>query len=156
MTYRHKKMICSKKTQDILEDSRRQDGKYASVQFASVVNIETREKSMEEEVPEAENVLDDDVDCIDEIQLPPMPVNETEGLEDYAPIEEPTFEVEATKIEGSYVYINFRVQDNMDRYDFEASYGSALHYCYCVSGTPKSKSPAIYCVISRRGFRSVV
>jgi hypothetical protein len=99
MTYRHKKMICSKKTQDILEDYTRQDGKYASVQFASVVNIETREKSMEEEVPEAENVLDDDVDCIDEIQLPPMPVNETEGLEDYTPIEEPTFEVEATKEE---------------------------------------------------------
>jgi hypothetical protein len=55
---------------------------------------------MDEESPEAENILDEDVDLMeDEIQLPPMPVNETEGLEDYSPIEEPTFEVEATKEE---------------------------------------------------------
>jgi len=33
-------------------------------------------------------------------------------------------EFTATKLEGSYVYINFRVQDNMDRYDYEASYGT--------------------------------
>ncbi|MFW9803799.1 MAG: hypothetical protein ACFFFC_14150 [Candidatus Thorarchaeota archaeon] len=99
MTYRHKKMICSKKTRDILEKYTREDSKYASVQFASAVNMETTEEIMEEERPEAENVLDEDVDCIDEIQLPPMPINETEGLEDYTPIEEPTFEVEATKEE---------------------------------------------------------
>ncbi|MFX1439711.1 MAG: hypothetical protein ACFFFD_05630 [Promethearchaeota archaeon] len=99
MTYRHKKMICSKRTRDILEEYTRQDGKYASVQFASAVNTEATEESMEEEVPEAENVLDEDVDCITEIQLPPMPINETEGFEDYTPIEEPTFEVEATKEE---------------------------------------------------------
>ncbi|MFX0056419.1 MAG: hypothetical protein ACFFAX_15720 [Promethearchaeota archaeon] len=99
MTYRHKKMICSKKTRDILEKYTRQDGKYASVQFAGVVNMETSEESMEEEQSEAENILAEDLDCIDEIQLPPMPINETEGLEDYTPIEEPTFEVEATKEE---------------------------------------------------------
>jgi hypothetical protein len=99
MTYRHKKTICSKKTREILEKYTRQDQKYASVQFASVVNVEAAERSMEEEAEEAENVLDDDVDCVEEIQLPPMPVNETEGLEDYVPIEEPTFEVEATKEE---------------------------------------------------------
>jgi hypothetical protein len=99
MTYRHKRTICSKKPRDILEKYTRQDGRYASVQFVSVVNIETTEENMEEEVPEAENVLDEDVDCMEEIQLPPMPINETEGLEDYTPIEEPTFEVEATKEE---------------------------------------------------------
>jgi len=99
MTYRHKKTICSKRTRDILERYTRQDRKYASVQFASLVNIEETEKNMEEEVPEAENVLSEEVDCIEEIQLPPMPVNDTEILEDYTPIEEPTFEVEATKEE---------------------------------------------------------
>jgi len=37
-----------------------------------------------------------------------------------------TFEVEATRVAGNYVYINFRVQENdsLDRYDFEASYSS--------------------------------
>ena len=100
MTYRHKKTICSKRTRDILERYTRQDEKYASVQFASVVNTEATEERMEEEeLREAENVLDEDLDCIEEIQLPPMPINETEGLEDYTPIEEPTFEVEATKEE---------------------------------------------------------
>jgi hypothetical protein len=101
MTYRHKKTICSKKTREILEKyTSHSDEKYASVELASVVNKESSEKPMDEESPEAENVLDEDVDLMeDEIQLPPMPVNETEGLEDYSPIEEPTFEVEATKEE---------------------------------------------------------
>ena len=100
MTYRHKKTICAKKTREILEKyTRLSDEKYASVQFDDAVNTETTEKLMDEDVEEAENVLDEDVDCIEEIQLPPMPVNETEGLEDYTPIEEPTFEVEATKEE---------------------------------------------------------
>ncbi|MHA2066651.1 MAG: hypothetical protein ACXABY_19945 [Candidatus Thorarchaeota archaeon] len=101
MTYRHKKTICSKKTREILEKYTSQsDKKYASVQFASIVNVESAEKVEEEDTPEAENVLGEDVECMeDEIQLPPMPVNETEGLEDYTPIEEPTFEVEDTKEE---------------------------------------------------------
>ena len=101
MTYRHKKMICSKKTREILEKyTSHSDKKYASVQFDSVVNVEVAEKVMDEECPEAENVREEDTEFMDdEIQLPPMPVNETEGLEDYAPIEEPTFEVEATKEE---------------------------------------------------------
>jgi hypothetical protein len=101
MTYRHKKTICSKKTREILEKyAGHSDEKYASVEFASAVNVESSEKPMDEESPEAENILDEDVDLMeDEIQLPPMPVNETEGLEDYSPIEEPTFEVEATKEE---------------------------------------------------------
>ena len=101
MTYRHKKTICSKKTREILEKyTRLSDEKYASVQSDNVVNLEDAEKPLDEECPDAENVLDEDVDIIDDdIQLPPMPVNETEGLEDYAPIEEPTFEVEDTKEE---------------------------------------------------------
>ncbi|MHA2140422.1 MAG: hypothetical protein ACXADC_04955 [Candidatus Thorarchaeota archaeon] len=101
MTYRHKKTICSKKTREILEKYTSQgDKKYASVQFASAVNVESVEKVEEEDGPEADNVLADEVDCMDqEIQLPPMPVNEMEGLEDYTPMEEPTFEVEETKEE---------------------------------------------------------
>ena len=101
MTYRHKKTICSKKTREILERyTGHSDKKYASVEFDSAVNVEAAEKPEDEECPEAENVLDEDADVMDEeIQLPPMPVNETEGLEDYAPMEEPTFEVEDTKEE---------------------------------------------------------
>ncbi len=128
MTYRHKKTICSKKTREILERyTRTSDSKYASVQLVSVVNIETDQKDPEEDCPEAENVLDEDADCIEEIQLPPMPVNETEGLEEYAPMEEPTFEVEATKEEVEKKrkkrnYVEFREdiheersQDNEER-----------------------------------------
>ncbi|MFW9968057.1 MAG: hypothetical protein ACFFEA_12960 [Candidatus Thorarchaeota archaeon] len=101
MTYRHKKTICSKRTREILERyASISDQKYASAQHASAINLEDSEKPIDENCPDAENVRNEDTDLIDnEIQLPPIPVNETEGLEDYTPIEEPTFEVEATKEE---------------------------------------------------------
>ncbi len=100
MTYRHKKAACSKKTREILERyAGHNDKKYASVQFAGMVNLEDAEKLEEGDKTEAENVQDEEIQIEDDIQLPPMPVNETEIFEDYVPIQEVSFEVEATKEE---------------------------------------------------------
>lgn len=98
MTYRHKKASCSKDAREILEKFAMQDGKYASVQFASAVNVKFEERSETgEESAEAENVCDEEIELDNDIQLPPMPVNETEVFEDYVPIQEVSFEVEETK-----------------------------------------------------------
>lgn len=99
MTYRHKKAACSKEAREILEKYARQDDKkYASVQFASAINVKFDERSKtEEESEEAENVCDEEIQLDEGIQLPPMPVNETEVFEEYVPIQEVSFEVEETK-----------------------------------------------------------
>ena len=100
MTYRHKRAACSKEAREILEQyTGHSDKKYASVQFASAVNVKFDEKTESEVEAEADNVCDEEIQLEEDIQLPPMPVNETEILEDYVPIQEVSFEVEATKEE---------------------------------------------------------
>ncbi len=104
MSYRHKKSSCSKKTREILEDFEPpEDDKYGQVQVAGAVNDVTSGEETDTVKKEETNVLSPDaeegLESNDErqVQIPPMPTNEVELLEDYVPIQEATFEVEATK-----------------------------------------------------------
>ncbi len=104
MSYRHKKSSCSKKTREILEDFEPpEEDKYGPVQVSGAVNDVASSKeddSVKEEeanvrTPDAEERLESDDER--QVQIPPLPTNEMELLEDYVPIQEATFEVEATK-----------------------------------------------------------
>ncbi|MFW9800809.1 MAG: hypothetical protein ACFFD9_10255 [Candidatus Thorarchaeota archaeon] len=104
MSYRHKKSSCSKKTREILEDFEPpEEDKYGPVQVVEAVNDVTPSKETDAVTEEETNVHSPDAeeglrsDDERQVQIPPMPTNEIELLEDYVPIQEASFEVEATK-----------------------------------------------------------
>ncbi|MFQ5831966.1 MAG: hypothetical protein ACE5H4_04650 [Candidatus Thorarchaeota archaeon] len=104
MSYRHKKSSCSKKTREILEDFEPpEEDKYGPVQVTEAVNDLASRKESDTAKEKETNVLPPDAeerlrsDDERQVQIPPMPTNEIEPLEDYVPIQEASFEVEATK-----------------------------------------------------------
>ncbi|MHA2378380.1 MAG: hypothetical protein ACXADO_02780 [Candidatus Thorarchaeota archaeon] len=100
MSYRHKRSACSKKTREILEDFEYQEeDKYGLIQVEKAVNPAAKRERARSKQENGSNVRASEAEEIveQEIPVPPLPVNEAELLEEYVPIQEASFEVEAAK-----------------------------------------------------------
>jgi len=100
MSYRHKSSACSKKTREILEDFEYQEeSKYGLPEVEKAVNHTAKRENARSEQEEETNARTDEAEenVEQEIPVPPSPVNEAELLEEYIPIQEASFEVEAAK-----------------------------------------------------------
>ncbi|MHA2602849.1 MAG: hypothetical protein AM324_012065 [Candidatus Thorarchaeota archaeon SMTZ1-83] len=100
MSYRHKRTSALKRTREILEDYEyREESKYGLPQVGAAINQTAKREGAHSEPEEEANRRTEGTGERpgQEIPIPPMPVNEAEFLEEYVPIEEASFEVEATK-----------------------------------------------------------
>ncbi len=100
MSYRHKRTECSKRTREILEDFEYlEENKYGLPRVEAAVNDTAIGEGSRRGDEEKTNVRAGKAGgrAEQEVPIPPTPVNEAEILEEYVPIEEASFEVEAAK-----------------------------------------------------------